>query len=75
MPVCRPVRGTGAAGTSAHELHTYQPSASRAIVTVLGACRDAHGGCARWIRPIVERLRRLPSRTAPLPDCGSVQEW
>ena len=35
MPVSWPVRGSGRAGTSAHEQQTYQPSASLETVTVL----------------------------------------
>src|SRR5262245_52113820 len=36
MPVSLPVTGNASVGTSAHELPTYHPSASRETVTVLG---------------------------------------
>jgi hypothetical protein len=62
-------RLNGSMGTSAHEkqaMHAYQPSASRLIVTVLGAPTSAR--CSRiGIRPSVERLSIPPSSTAPVP--------
>ena len=36
MPASRPVSGKGRIGTSTHEKHTYQPSASLEMMTVLG---------------------------------------
>ena len=51
-----PVRGSGSAGTSAHEQQTYQPSASRETVTVL--MRPSTGRDQRTaIRPIFESTR------------------
>src|SRR2546429_673089 len=61
MPVSRPVRGSGCAGTSAQENATYQPSASLKMVTVLGVPaigrdqRTAIRGDALFQRGVVER--------------------
>src|SRR5262249_57410666 len=62
MPVSRPVGGNGCVGTSAQEKHTYHPSASREIVTVLGI--PSSGRLQRTpIRPILERIRKPLSRS------------
>src|SRR5262245_60704996 len=64
MLVSCPVAGSGAMGTSAQEIHAYQPSASRRIVTVLGV--PWSGRCSRRrIRPIFDRRSIPPSSAAP----------
>ena len=63
MPVSCPVAGSRCIGTSAQEKQTYQPSASRLIVTVLGA--PSKGRCHRTpIRPSFDKLPRIPSPRA-----------
>ena len=67
MPVSCPVGGSGCIGTSAQEMQTYQPSASRLIVTVLGVPsigRDQRTA----MRPILERTRKPLSSRGPLPN-------
>ena len=66
IPVSCPVAGKGCADTSAHEIATYQPSASLLIVTVLGI--PWRGRLQRIaIRPTFDTTRKpLPSR-APFP--------
>jgi hypothetical protein len=65
-PVATPVRGSGAMGTSVHEKQTYQPSASRRMVTVLIVPAS---GRDQWTarRPIVDSTSAPLSRRAPLP--------
>ena len=67
-PRLLPSVGKGCIGTSAQEKQTYQPSASRLIVTVLGV--PSSGRDQRTaIRPILERTRKPFSSVAPLPNC------
>ena len=67
IPVSCPVGGKGCTGTSAQEKQTYQPSASRLIVTVLGV--PSRGRDQRTaIRPIFESTRKPLSSVAPLPN-------
>ncbi len=73
MPVARPVGGRGWAGTSAHEMATYQPSASLETVIVLGV---PSMGRDQWtlMRPIFESTRQPLSSRAPLPYSLQVKE-
>ena len=62
-----PVGGSGCIGMSAQENETYQPSASRLIVTVLGV--PSKGRDQRTaMRPILDRTRKPLSSRAPLPN-------
>ena len=61
-------------GTSAQEKQTYQPSASRERVTVLGV--PSIGRLQRTVvRPILDSARKLLSTVAPLPYSLKVNEW
>jgi hypothetical protein len=78
IPVSWPVGGSGCVGTSAQERQAYQPSASRAMVTVFGV--PANGRCNRignriGRRPSFERRSTPPSTAAPPPECGEVKAW
>ena len=74
IPVSCPVDGKGWTGTSAQEKQTYQPSASRESVTVLGV--PSNGRDQRTaIRPIFDKTRKPLSTVAPLPNSLYVNEW
>ena len=70
MPVAFPVAGSDCIGTAAQENETYQPSASRPIVTVLGV--PASGRDQRTAPlPILDSTRKpLSSRAQP---CAAVR--
>jgi hypothetical protein len=81
LPVSCPVDGRGRTGRSAQERHTYHPSASREITTVLGgpstgrAKGRAKGRDHRTARrPIFDRTSTPLSSVAPLPTSLSVKE-
>src|SRR5215475_5531497 len=72
IPVSWPVGGSGCVGASAHEMATYQPSASLEIVTVLGVPSKGRDQCTPR-RPILESTREPLSNVAPLPYALNVK--
>jgi hypothetical protein len=67
IPVSCPLGGNGCTRASAQEKQTYQPAASREIVSVLGV--PSNGRDQRTaMRPILEWTRKPLSSVAPLPN-------